>query len=59
MSVVVTVWNVCCVATVAKENVFILGVMKCVVCLCKGCDRCCVSVCIVTRGAIGASVWDL
>ena len=27
--------------------------LKYVVCLCKGCDRCCIFVCIVTRGAVG------
>ena len=32
--------NVCCVAAVVKESVFSLGVLKYVVCLCKGCDRC-------------------
>ena len=43
MSVVVTVGvcgNVCCVAAVVKDSVFILGVFKYVVCLCKGCDGC-------------------
>ena len=46
MSVVVTVWgsgNVCCVAAVVKNNVFFsLAVLKYVVCLCRGCDGCCV-----------------
>ena len=28
-----------------------------VVCLCKGCDGCCVFICIETRGAVGARVW--
>ena len=52
MSVVVIVWgNVCCVAAVVKDSGFLsLGVFKYVVCLCKGCDGCCVSVCIVMRG---------
>ena len=36
---------------------FCLGVLKYVVCLCKGCDGCCVFVCIVTRGAVSARVW--
>ena len=31
--------------------------LKYSVCLCKGCDRC--LVCIVTRGAIGARVWEV
>ena len=43
MSVVVTVVGVCgyvcCVAVVLKDS---LGVFKYVVCLCKGCDGCCV-----------------
>ena len=30
-----------------------------VVCLCRGCDGCCVSVCIVTCGAVGARVWGV
>ena len=34
--------NVCCVAAVVKDSVFSLGVLKYVVCLCKGCDECCV-----------------
>ena len=34
--------NVCCVVAVVKDSVFILGVLKYVVCLCKGCDGCCV-----------------
>ena len=35
--------NVCCVAAVVKNIVFFsLGVLKYVVCLCGGCDGCCV-----------------
>ena len=34
--------DVCCVAAVVKDSVFSLGVLKYVVCLCKGCDGCCV-----------------
>ena len=35
--------NVCCVETVVKDSVFSsLAVLKYVVCLCKGCDGCCV-----------------
>ena len=45
MYVVVTVWgvygNVCCVSAVVKDIVFSLGVLKYVVCLCKGCFVCC------------------
>ena len=33
--------NACCVAAVV-ESIFILGVLKYVVCLCKGCDGCCI-----------------
>ena len=33
--------------------------LKCVVCLSKGCDGCCVFVCIVTRGAGGVRVWEV
>ena len=33
--------------------------LRCVVCLCKGCDGCCVFVCIVTHGAVGARVWEV
>ena len=32
--------------------------MKYVVCLFKGCNGCCVSCCIVRRGAVGARVWE-
>ena len=49
MSVVVTVngvgicGNVCCVAAVVENSVlFSLGVLKYVVCLCRGCDGCCI-----------------
>ena len=34
--------NVCCVAAVVKNSVFSLGLLKYVVCLCSGCDGCCV-----------------
>ena len=34
--------NVCCVAAVFKDSVFSLGLLKYVVCLCKGCYGCCV-----------------
>ena len=61
MSVVVcgVCGNVCCVAVVVKDSDFSLGLLKYVVCLCKGCDECCVCVCIVTRGAVGARVWEV
>ena len=32
--------NVCYVATVVKDIVFCLGVLKYIVCLCKGCVEC-------------------
>ena len=33
--------NVCCVAAVVKDiGVFILGVLKYFICLCRGCDGC-------------------
>ena len=34
--------NVCSEAAVVKNSVFSLGVLKYVVCLCSGCDGCCV-----------------
>ena len=35
--------NVCCVAAVVKNSGFLsLGVLKYLVCLCRGCDGCCV-----------------
>ena len=34
---------VCCVAAVVEDSVLRLEVLMYVVCLCKGCDRCCVS----------------
>ena len=39
---VVVCGNVCCVVAIVKDIVFILGVLKYAVCLCKGCDGCCV-----------------
>ena len=46
MFIVVTVWGLweCfCVAAVVKDSGFLsLGVLKYVVCLCKGCDGCCI-----------------
>ena len=64
MYVVVTVWgfcgNVCCVVAVVKDNVFFsLGVLKYVVCLCKGWMDVVFYVCIVTCGAVGARVWEV
>ena len=34
--------NVCCVAAVVKNSVLSLGGLKYVMCLCRGCDGCCV-----------------
>ena len=52
--------NVCCVAAVVKDSgVLSLGALKYVVCLCKGYDGCCVYVCIVRRGALGARAWEV
>ena len=34
--------NVCCVVAVVKIVFLSLGVLKCVVYLCSGCDGCCV-----------------
>ena len=34
--------NVCCVAAIVKDSVFFFRVLKYGVCLCKGCDGCCV-----------------
>ena len=33
--------NVCCVAAVVENSVFSLRLLKYVVCLCRGCDGCC------------------
>ena len=33
--------------------------LKYVVCLCRGCDGCCVFVCIMRCGAVGARVWGV
>ena len=53
--------NVCCVAAVVKDSVFSLGMVKYVVCLCRGCDVMDVvfNICIVTRGDACARVWDV
>ena len=64
MPVVVIVWgvcgNVCCVATVVKDSGFLsLGVLKYVVCLCKGMMDVVFFVYIVTRGAVDARVWEV
>ena len=42
MSVVVTVCVVFFVTASVKNSVFSIGMLKYVVCLCSGCDRCCV-----------------
>ena len=49
--------NVCCVASVVKDSgVLSLAVLKYVVCLCKDVVF---SLCIVTRGSVGARVWKI
>ena len=45
--------------SVVEDIVFSLGVLKYVVCLLKGYDGCCVSVCIVTREAVGDHIWEI
>ena len=49
--------NVFCVAAVVENSLFSIGVLKYVVCLCRGCDGC--SVCIVRHGAVGPRVWEV
>ena len=55
--------NVCCVAAVVKNSVFSLGVLKYVMCLCRGCvgdvKDVVFSVCIVRHGAVSAHVWGV
>ena len=52
--------NVCCVAAVVKDSVFLA--LKCCsmlfVCVVDGVDIV-FSVCIVMRGAVGARVWEV
>ena len=50
-------WNVCCVAAVVKECLFSLGVLKYV--SVRGVMDVVFSVCIVTRGAVGARGWEV
>ena len=48
--------NVCCVAAVVKNSFFFsLGVLKYIVCLCRGCDGCCV----FCFKAVGARAWGV
>ena len=52
--------NVCSVAAFIKDSGFLsLGVLKYVVCLCKGVMDVMFSVCILTRGAVDARVWEV
>ena len=52
--------NVCCVAAVVKNSGFLsLGVLKYVVCLCRGCDGCCVFCLYCGAVYIGARVWGV
>ena len=58
MSVVVIVCgNVYCVATIVKDSVFSLGILK-YVCV-RGVMDVVFFVCIVMRGAVGACVWEV
>ena len=64
MSVVVTVWGsvgmFVCVAAVVKYSVFFsLGVLQYVVCCVRDVMDVVFSVCIVTRGVVGARVWEV
>ena len=45
--------------TLLKRVCFSLRVLKYVVCMCKGCDGCCVFCCIVTHVPVGARVWEV
>ena len=49
--------NVSCVAVVVKDGVFSHGVLKYVVCLCEGCDECCVF-CLYCNAWSCTRVWD-
>ena len=52
--------SVCCVGAVVKIVGFDpWGVLKYIVCLCSGCDGCCVFCCNVMRGAACVCVWEL
>ena len=51
--------NVCCVAAVVKDSVLRLLVLMYVVCLCRGMLDVVFYVCIVTRGAASARVWEV
>ena len=50
--------NVCCLAAIANDSVFCLEVLKYVVCV-RGVMDIVFSVCIVTRGPVGACVWEV
>ena len=59
-----SVWvcvNVCCVAAVVKDSFFFsFGVLKYVLYVCiRGVMDVVFSVCIVTRGAVGARAWEI
>ena len=64
MSVVVTVWgvcgNVCCVAAVVKNSIFLALVWSSMLCVCVVDVMDFVfAVCIVRYGAVGARVWEV
>ena len=53
--------NVCSVVAVVKDSVCFLpwSVEVCCICLCKGVMDVVFFVCIVTRGSVGARVWEV
>ena len=52
--------NVCCVAAVVKNSVFLALECRSMLCVCVGDVMDVVfSVCIVRRGAVGARVWGV
>ena len=48
--------NVCCAAGIVDDSVLNHGVLKHVICLCRGCDE---SSEIVRRGVVCARVWEV
>ena len=51
--------NVCCVVAIVKDSVFSLGVLKYVVCSCKGCDVGCVFCLYCEVWRCSARVWEV
>ena len=51
---------VCCVAAIVKNSVFLPWSVGSMLCVCVGDEMDVVfSVCIVSRGAVGACVWEV